>query len=200
MLARVGRTFVISFRPPSQEEIARFLERLPQQQLSYTPIGLSLLAPNGFRVDVHRAVLGHGHDVFDSARAALGAWEHFNLGWVTVFPKNAPIRVGVDVAVVARHLGLCSLNGCRIVSVREGPHAFAFAYGTLDDHVERGEEVFAVVLDEPTGGVHYEVRAVSQQCALLARLASPLARRLQDRFRRDSASALLRAVERDGGV
>ena len=47
------------------------------------------------------------------------------------------------MAVLARSLGLWWLNACRIVCVIDEDRpvtGFGFAYGTLPDHAESGEE------------------------------------------------------------
>ena len=55
------------------------------------------------------------------------------------------IHALVEFDLLARALGLWVLNACRIVYVIEedGPlRRFAFAYGTLPEHAESGEERF----------------------------------------------------------
>ena len=71
---------------------------------------------------------------------------------------------------------------------------FGFAYGTLTNHAESGEELFEVFLNPATGVVHYRIRAVSWAQSTLARVGEPWVRVLQARFRRDSAAALARAI------
>src|SRR5262249_17867423 len=123
----------------------------------------------------------------------------FELGWMEVLPKNALVAQGTVVAVLVSHLGFWSLNGCRVVYLlgSETPPEFGFAYGTLSNHAETGEEIFKVSQAEETGAVTYQIRAVSRSRALLARLGNPVARALQARFRHDSARALARAVSKD---
>jgi uncharacterized protein (UPF0548 family) len=101
-------------------------------------------------------------------------------------------------AVVVRHLGFWSINGCRVLYpiASDSPRAFGFAYGTLVNHAERGEEIFRVALDPDSGDVSYAIRAVSRPRALLARLGYPVTRTLQARFRRDSTAAVARAIGR----
>ena len=182
-------------RRPAAAFVERFLDAQAASALSYAPVGLSALRPPGFAVDHQRVLLGTGPEAFAAARAALRAWTMFRLGWVRLYPPGAPIDVGTNVAVLAHHLGFWSLNACRVVlSDADTDTRLGFAYGTLADHVERGEELFAVELDPRDGRVWYELRAVSRPGALLARLGYPLARRLQARFRRDSARAMRAAV------
>jgi hypothetical protein len=100
--------------------------------------------------------------------------------------------------VIARLLGLWWLNACRIVYVVDeaGPvQRFGFAYGTLPEHAESGEERFTVEWHETDAAVWYDILAFSRPQQLLARLGYPLARRLQKRFARGSAAAMRRAVE-----
>jgi uncharacterized protein (UPF0548 family) len=120
----------------------------------------------------------------------------FDLGWVRLFPSDTPIDLGATVAVVVNHLGFWSMNACRIVYLVEesGPLArYGFAYGTLADHAERGEERFTVEWDRQDDSVWYDILAVSKPGSL-ARLAFPYARRLQKRFANDSKKAIMRAV------
>ena len=125
----------------------------------------------------------------------MGALE---LSWAELLPRAAPIIPGTVVAVLARHLGFWSLNGCRVVyGVEETTgvySSFGFAYGTLIDHAERGEEIFQVQFDRQTRDVTYTVRAASQPRALAAKVAVNTVRSLQERFRRESCEALRRAI------
>lgn len=181
-------------RRPSPQAIDTFLAAARRQPLTYAPVGLSLQPSAQYWVDDANIVLGRGEEVFASARQVLEQWRQFDLGWVEVFPRNAPLVEGTVVAVLARHLGMYSLNACRIVMTRDTPAEFSFAYGTLTEHAESGEEIFRVTIDATSGEVSYEIRAVSRAQALLARLGGPVARMFQARFRRDSLSAMRRAV------
>jgi uncharacterized protein (UPF0548 family) len=82
-----------------------------------------------------------------------------DLGWVSVFPRDTKIRPGAVVAVVVSHFGFWSVNVSRIVFV-ENP--CSFAYGTLDEHAESGEEKFTVSWDEADASVWYDVLAFSK--------------------------------------
>jgi uncharacterized protein (UPF0548 family) len=183
-------------RRPSPPEIDAFLETSGRLPLSYEPIGLARTGAAGYRVDEEQTIIGRGRDAFDRASALIKSWQHFDFGWVEVFPPRAPLQPGTVVAVLVRHLGFWSLNGCRIVYTVERDDEFGFAYGTLTNHAESGEEIFKVSFDRQTQDVSYLIRAVSQPRALIARLGSPVARSLQARFRRDSSAALLRALGR----
>ena len=182
---------------PSLQEIATFLDASQRLPLSYEPSGLAQSGGAGFRTDEEVTTVGSGTVDFSRAVTALTEWRHFDLGWVELFPARASIEPGTAVAVAIAHLGFWSLNGCRVVySTREaGGSTFGFAYGTLPNHAECGEEIFEVRLDPHTGDVSYRIRAVSRPRAAMAKLGFPYTRLLQARFRRDSALAVRRAIE-----
>jgi uncharacterized protein (UPF0548 family) len=95
-------------------------------------------------------------------------------------------------------LGFWSLNGARVVSTSGSEHAgsFGLTYRTLTNHAECGEESFTVTLNPETGAVSYTIHAISSPYALLTKLGLPYVRVLQARFRKDSADALRRAINR----
>jgi uncharacterized protein (UPF0548 family) len=185
-------------RRPAPKEIDRFLARQEQAKLSYEPVGLALQSPPGFTVDYQRVRIGRGAAAFAAAREALFSWRGFRLGWVELHPPGAPVVQGTNLAILAHHAGLWSLNACRVTfRLPEVPDTrrAGFAYGTLGEHAECGEELFAVELDPADDSVWYEIRAVARPCALLARLGYPVTRRFQARFRRDSARAMKATVD-----
>jgi len=148
--------------------------------------------PSGFNVDHNRLQIGEGAEVFERAVSALKRWRQFDLGWVGVVSPDAPVQPGAVVGVCAHTFGLWSLNACRIVYVvdeSEPFRKFGFAYGTLPDHVERGEERFLVEwLDDDS--VWYDILAFSRPRHPLVRLGSPYARTLQKQFARDSLNRM----------
>lgn len=184
-------------RRPSSDTIDRFLEASRDAPLSYGSSGIIDVPSVPGTRDQAAVVIGRGAGDFARARAALMAWRHFNLGWVEVFPRRAPVAPGTVVALLIRHLGFWSLNGCRVVSRVGSPSDQArcgYAYGTLTNHAESGEEAFAVVLDPQTDEVSYCIRAISWPQARLARIGQPYVRILQARFREHSADAMRRAI------
>jgi uncharacterized protein (UPF0548 family) len=109
---------------------------------------------------------------------------------------DTPIETGATVAVIVRHLGFWSMNACRIVYVLEENGAverFGFAYGTLVDHAERGEERFMVEWNRDDDAVWYDLLAASKP-GFCAKLGYPYTRSLQKRFAHDSKTAMKRAV------
>jgi uncharacterized protein (UPF0548 family) len=187
-------------RRPSQREIEEFIARSRDLPLSYSPIGIAKESPRGFKVDEASGVIGHGQQAFERAKLALAEWRHFDFGWVELFPRGAPIEPGSVVAVLVHHLGFWSLNGCRVVYAlgdRRTSLGFGFAYGTLTNHAELGEEIFEVSLGPDSDEVVYRIRAVSKPRATMARIGYPFTRLLQARFRRDSIIALREAAKED---
>ena len=185
-------------RQPSAASIQQFLRESKTLSLSYAPIGIVSQVPAGYDVDDSAVVIGSGEAGFERAKTALMRWKHFDLGWAGVHPAEASVELGSTVAVLARHFGFWSLNGCRVLYFlgdrSHGP-SFGFAYGTLTNHAEQGEEIFEVSLNQASQAVTYRIRAVSRPRAALARLGYPAARMLQARFKRDSGEALRRAMQ-----
>jgi uncharacterized protein (UPF0548 family) len=186
---------------PSEARIFEFLRAQRDAPFSYDEVGATREGEGelaGYAVDHNRARLGEGEGTFERAVAALRAWEMFDVGWFKVFPPDAPIEVGTAVAVLVRHHGFRSLNACRIVYLIDEDDGDVrrrgFAYGTLPDHGERGEERFTVEWRRGDGSVHYDLYAFSRPNQLLSKVGHPLARRLQRRFARDSMRAMVRAV------
>lgn len=183
---------------PVEAEIRAFLTTQKGRPFSYAEVGRSTEgAPHGYNCDHNRIQLGTGADTFARAIAAVRQWKMFDLPWVQLCWPDAPIEPGAAVAVLVSHLGFWSLNACRIVYVLEEHGAverYGFAYGTLLEHAERGEERFTVEYHSEDQSVWYDLFAFSRP-GPLARLAYPVARTLQKRFARDSKLAMRRAVE-----
>ena len=121
------------------------------------------------------------------------------LRWASVCGPTTSIAPGTTVAILVHAFGLWSLNACRIVYVMDdhedaGVRRFGFAYGTLAEHAESGEERFSVEWNRTDGVVWYDILAFSRLNHWLARFGSPLSRRLQRRFARDSMLAMSRVV------
>ena len=117
-----------------------------------------------------------------------------NLGWVELFPQDTLIETNATVAVLAHHFGFWSLNACRIVYVFEEERNYGFAYGTLPDHAEQGEERFSIDWSSNDDSVCYDVLVFSRPQQWQAKVAPPLTRMLQKKFARDSKAGMKRAV------
>jgi uncharacterized protein (UPF0548 family) len=179
---------------PSDAVIEKFIDGSRHQPLSYEPDEVARV-PRGWNLDEIVAPVGKGQGDFERARSALREWKQFDLGWVQLFRHGPRTEAGTIVAVLVRHLGFWSLNGCRVLGVVEEPgQRLAVSYGTLINHAESGEELFEVSLDTPTATVSYRIRAVSRPHAAAALIGYPVVRRLQARFRKGSVEAMRRAV------
>lgn len=191
---------MILFKKPSQAFIHQFITEQQAQPFSYGAIGATRgRAPAGYVLDHSRVRLGSGATCLGQAKAALRRWEMFELGWVALCWPAAPLEAGVTVAVLVHALGLWSLNACRIVYLideKTGPvQKFGFAYGTLPDHLERGEERFTIEWNRSDGSVWYDILAFSRPNHGLAWVGYPVVRHLQRRFGRNSLAAMQRAVD-----
>jgi uncharacterized protein (UPF0548 family) len=140
---------------------------------------------------------------FSRAKQAIDAWRMFPPKVATLcWP--APPHEGQTVAILysAAALRLWLLMAARVVYLisetakRDGRQIerFGFAYGTLPDHPERGEERFLVEWDRANDNVWYDLMAFSQPRHWLARVGYPYARYEQARFRRLSGLVMQRTV------
>ena len=187
---------MFSLLRPSARDIARFLAASRDLPLSYEPVGLATGADASFDTDETIVALGSGAASYERAKGALRSWTQFSLGWVELYPRHASIETDSVVAVLIHHFGFWSLNGCRVVYSIGNAAAteFGYAYGTLSNHGECGEELFKISMKPVSGEVSYVIRAASRPRAVLARLGYPVVRHLQARFRRDSARVMQQAV------
>jgi uncharacterized protein (UPF0548 family) len=111
---------------------------------------------------------------------------------------NVPIQPGSVVAVLMKHFGFWSLNFCRIVYVidEDGPvRRYGFAYGTLPEHAEQGEEQFTVEWDRTSDLISYDILSFSRPSSFKTRVTFPVARWLQRSFVSNSLVAMARAVK-----
>ncbi len=153
--------------------------------------------PPGYNVDHNQIQVGRGELAFKRAKMALVRWRMFELPWVLLCWPNTPVEPGNVVGVLAHVTGGWWLNACRIVYLVDESgevERFGFAYGTLPDHAERGEELFTVEWRHTDDSVWYDLLSYSQPNHQLARLAGPIARQTQKRFAADSKLAMKRAV------
>jgi len=186
-------------RQPTAETIRQFISSQHDLPFSYREVGATRgeETPPGYEIDHNRLRLGDGEAVYLRAVAALRNWKQFDLGWVTIVPAGTPVEVGRIVAVQASTFGFWSLSAARIVYIieDEGPvRRFGFAYGTLPNHVECGEERFMIEWLEDNS-VWYDIYAFSHPEHPLVRLAFPIARKLQKRFAKESLATIARVAQ-----
>ena len=187
---------MFSLTEPSDSDIVAFISAQSDRPFSYAEVGATRgSAPSGYNVDHNRIQLGSGAEVYERAVVALKLWRQFQLGWVTVAPRGVKIETGATVAVKALAFGMWSLNACRVVYVIDEPERFGFAYGTLPEHIERGEERFLIEWNRNDDSVWYDILAFSQPQHPLVRLGRPVARIMQKRFARDSLRAMKSTID-----
>ena len=183
-------------REPGDADAAKFVASQRDLPFTYAEVGATnTTTPAGYTVDHNRIQLGSGEAIYRRAVDALKNWRQFDLGWVMIAPRGVVVEVGATVAVKARAFGTWSLSACRVVYVIDEARRFGFAYGTLPDHVEKGEERFLIEW-LPDDTVWYDILAFSRPRHPLVRLSAPLARRLQKQFARDSLNRMKSALIR----
>lgn len=201
--ARIHCSMYLSLRKPAPPKIQAFLARQRGRPFSHAhPEATRHTPPAGWFVDHNRVCLGRGQAAWDAARAAIRSWQMFRIGWVEIHGTDAPLAPGLDVAPLAHACGAWFLNACRVVYLidesgridEDGPvRRYGFAYGTLPDHAESGEERFLVEW-RADDTVWYDLLAFSRPGHWLVWLGLPVVRRLQRRFAADSLAAMQRAV------
>ena len=191
---RIENVFLLS--RPSNTRIQSFLNQQETASFSYPGVGVSqgCHAPAGYVVDHNRVRLGIGNEVWDRGKQAIQQWKMFDMPWVQLCWPNAPVELKSTVGIAIRHYGFWSLNAARIVYCIAEDTRFGFAYGTLHEHGECGEERFLVERRPDEDAVWYDLFAFSRPHAALAKIGRPLARSLQKKFARGSMNAMVRAT------
>jgi uncharacterized protein (UPF0548 family) len=188
-------------RQPTEAVITQYISSQRHLPFSYSEVGATRREPPaGYTIDHNRIKLGTGQEIYDRAVVALRNWKQFDLGWVKIVPASTPLQPDATVAIRAQTFGFWSLSASRIVYVVEedGPvKRFGFAYGTLPDQVETGEERFTIELHAADNSVWYDILAFSRPNQFLVRMGLPLARRLQKRFARESLATMVHVVRKD---
>lgn len=187
------------FQQPDSEQIAEFLAAQARLEFTYPDVGSTRVPtpPAGYQVDHNRIRLGQGRDLYVTAKQALCDWQHYRFDWLTLHRPDATPEPGQTVAALAHVLGLWVLNACRVVYVVEESEPlcrFAFAYGTLPEHAESGEERFQVEWHADDDSVWYDLYAFSRPGQLLSKIAYPYVRTKQKQFARESLLAMQAAV------
>lgn len=186
---------------PNEENIRRFIAEQNGRPFSYREVGSSRneTVPEGYTKDHNRVLLGTGQAVFEQAIEAVRSWKMFDFSWVNLYFDTTPIEAGQTVAVLIKHYGFWSLNATCIVYVLDRTandiETFGFAYGTLAEHGERGEERFSVEYRKQDESVWYDLFAFSQANHILAKLGYPAVRFLQQQFATESKAAMQRAIQ-----
>ncbi len=183
-------------RFPTYETLLAARQELSSESFSYPEVGATReeALPEAYDHDCSEIFIGKGPQALQAGRSVLRAWQQFPPNWTRVFPANAAIEPGTDVLVLLRTFGFWWLNGSRIVYTIDEPDHYGFAYGTLESHVEQGEECFELVMDA-SENVQYRLSAFSRPGYWASKLAYPFARRQQLRFARHSIQRMRKLAE-----
>ncbi len=170
----------IRLRRPSTDHLERLATRCRNEELTYSPalVTRSGEALAGYQRDSWATDLGRGVAVFERSADALFGWRMHQGAGLVVAPLEPPVVGNVVALAAPLPIGFVEAV-CRIVDLDESDHRRGFVYGTLATHPESGEESFVVTID-PDESVRFEIVAVSRPRHPLARLAPPIARRLQE--------------------
>lgn len=172
-------------RPLDATALAAIQAEAVTRPLTYPEVGATFTAVKTGRYfhDSRWTDLGTGAEVFAAAQRALRHWSAHRGTGATITPDDASIESEQTVTVHIPVLGGHVIASCRIVAVVDEPDAFGFAYGTLTDHPERGEESF-VVRRDAQGHVTFTVTAFSRPRELIPSIGLPVVRFLQHRAAR----------------
>ncbi|WP_195210366.1 DUF1990 family protein [Actinomarinicola tropica] len=179
---------------PTPEDLREVARRRGGEEPTFARLGASLLgeAVDGYVHDDASVVLGHGDATFDAARTVVRRFGAQRGAGIQV-ADGAEVRPGAAVAMAAPLPLGWILAVCRVVEVVDEPDRYGFSYVTLPLHPEEGEEAFLVERGA-AGEVRFRVVAWSRARWWPARLAGPVARRLQVRALRRYLTAVQEAV------
>jgi uncharacterized protein (UPF0548 family) len=134
--------------------------------------------PTGYRTFRRTAILPLGGD-FGAATRELFTWEVQRRAGLRVAASDE--RVEPDsVAILGFGVEPLAMRApCRVVYVIDEPRRRGFAYGTLPGHPESGEEAF-ILEQRDDGTTALNIIAFSRPASILAKLAGPIGRIVQD--------------------
>ncbi|MGN5380238.1 DUF1990 domain-containing protein [Streptomyces lasalocidi] len=157
---------------------------------TYEPVGATrddlTYCPPGFHPLFVRTRLGEGTKLFERAAEAVLTWEMHRAMGVGIDAAADRAAPGVDVTVTLVSL----LKAPAASSGRpRNPAAAGWAYGTLEDHPECGEEAF-LVDRTGDGTVWLTVAAFSKPAKWYAKAGGPATRGLQHAYARRCGAVL----------
>ena len=164
----------------SAGERAALLQQAKDAEVTYDHVGSTLdpLRWDGPAVRTHRLYVGRGAEAFAAARTALQTWVPQRSIGCDLGENLQVVAQDETVLLVLRRGPFHVIVPNRIVAVVDEPRRFAFAYGTLPGHPERGEESFSVehLADD---SVEATIRVEAGTGTPAARLVAPLVLRFQ---------------------
>ena len=188
---------MIALMKPNNDTICRVLAEQARVSFNYSHVGLtrdSDTPPVGFAVNQCRTVIGHGEAAFERAKVGIRKMEMLNLGWISVVPFGSEVAPGGDVGTLVKLAAGWALQVARVVYTiddeSQSQRRFGFGYGTLPEYPMCGEERFLATFDPVTNDVAFEIYSFSRPSTVLGWLGISYLRKMQRRFRRDSALAM----------
>lgn len=190
---------MFSFNKPSAGIVEVRSAELKDKPFSYLEVGrIRINIPGGYNIDHHQVHIGNGQDVFNRSKQMLAEWRMMETGWTSIWPSKPSLSEGTVVGILVNIMGIWIVNMARIVCRVEESNSekdlYGFAYGTLAQHVEKGEEQFLITWDHKDDSVWFGIKAFSKPSSLLIWLGYPYVRFLQKRFAKDALAAFSRAV------
>ena len=166
----------------------------PVSDLTYPEVGATREAdamPSGYHHLRERRRVG-GADAFDLAGDVVLTFGMQRGAGIQVLVSEPLARTGLEVGQRVR-LGPMRLHApTQVVYVLSEPDRRGFAYGTLQGHPERGEELFLV--ERQDGSTYAEVRSFSRPGRWFSRLGRPVVRWVQRRYVERYLDALTEAL------
>ncbi len=175
---------------PKPGQLSSILDRSSADTFTYAELkGTQKDSIEGYDNDLNRMLLGEGKEVWTKAKEALLNWQQFPPSWTRVFPDKLPLLAKNQLVVIFKLFGLWWVNPTRIVYTLDEENRFGFAYGTIEGHIEQGEELFWIER-EPDGKIYYSIKAFSKPRFWGARLLYPMARSYQRKFVKESMARM----------
>ena len=167
------------------------LEQAEAAEPTYPEVGAtrSDRLPDGYRHDRDERRLGGS---FEAAVEAIRGWGPQRGAGIDLVPAEARVEPGATALFVIRATPFWAVAPVRVAYVVDEPDRFAYAWATLPGHPERGEA--SLSLERDAGGMMLRVVSFSRVDDPIARLGSPLARRLQRRVTAGYAETLAAAA------
>lgn len=155
-----------------RNQLPALLPRYEVRSLSYREVGATSGGlPSGYEHLRRRSYLGYTADVFERAASALLDWRMHRLSGLAVAARGLATEGSTVVLGAGRVVSL--VIPCRVVYVVDEPHRQGFAYGTLTDHPEQGEELFMVTRGDG-GATWLDVIGFSSPASRWVALAGPM--------------------------
>ncbi len=147
----------------------------------------------GYNNDQYEIYLGEGEEVWKTAKQILDNWQQFPSSWTKIYSPQKGFATNDTVLVLFRLFGIWWKNAARVVYTIDEVNRYGFAYGTLQQHVEKGEERFLIWRNEK-GQVYYQIKAFSRPNYWYVKLGKPIARFFQKRFGASSTQLVKQLV------